>query len=66
MTATFTKINDTRLLRSSIKRYMPNGNTSLNVYYTASRNKMVDVETFTFPTKKLRDEMVAKLDGMFL
>ena len=45
---------------------MPNGNTSLNVYYTASRNRMVDVETFTFPTKKLRDEMVAKLDGMFL
>lgn len=65
MAATFIKINDTRLIKSSIKRYIPNGTTSINVYYCPSRNKM-DVETFSFSTKKLRDGMIARLDGLFL
>jgi len=65
MAATFIKINDTRLIKSSIKRYIPNGSTSLNVYYNPSRNKL-DVETFTFSTKKLRDDMIAKVDAIFL
>ena len=65
MAATFIKIEDVRLIKSSIKRYLPTGETILNVYYCPSRNKL-DVEQFTFSTKKKRDEMVAKLDGLFL
>ena len=65
MAATFIKINDERLIKSSIKRYKPNGLTSINLYYCPSRNRM-DVETFSFLSKKRRDEMVLILDGLFL
>jgi len=65
MIAAFIKINEERLIKSSIKRYKPNGQTSLNIYYCPSRNKM-DVETFYFSTKKKRDDMIAKLDELFL
>ena len=65
MSATFVQINEFRLIKSAIKKYLPNGETCLNVYYSPSRNN-VDVETFSFSNKQLRDEMIAKLDAIFL
>jgi hypothetical protein len=62
---TFIQIGETRLIKSSIKKYGPNGEKKLNIYYNASRNKM-DVETFTFLNKQERDEMLNTLDTLFL
>jgi len=62
---TFVKINEVRLAKSSIKKYTPNGTNKLNVYYSPSRNK-IDVETFDFPSKGKRDDMVDTLDTIFL
>ena len=62
---TFVKINDVRLVKSSIKKYTPNGKTKINVYYSPSRNK-IDVEIFTFITQKERDKIIDILDTTFL
>jgi hypothetical protein len=65
MVATFIKINETRLIKSSIKRYISDGATGIKIYFCPSRTKL-DVETFSFLSKKRRDEMIATLDGLFL
>lgn len=62
---TFIKINEIRLIKSSIKKYLPNDKLKINIYYTPSRNK-IDVETFSFRTQKERDEMIKTLDTIFL
>lgn len=65
MTATFIKINDTRLIISSIKRYISDGPTGVKIYFCPSRTKL-DVETFSFISKKKRDALIVILDGLFL
>lgn len=64
MAQQFVKFNETRLKISVIKKYKPMGTTQLNVYFNTSRDK-VEVETFTFQTEALRNEMVTKLDIIF-
>lgn len=59
----FIGIQETRILKSSIKRYAPNGETKLNIYYTAGRAK-VDCETFTYATKEERDDIIDHLDSV--
>ena len=62
---TFLQINDVRIIKSSVKKYMPNGDKSINIYYTPSRNR-IDVESFVFLSKGERDEMIEILDTIFL
>lgn len=62
---TFILINEERLIKSSIKRYKPNGDKKINIYFSPSRNRM-DVETFAFETKRECDEMLNELDTIFL
>ena len=62
---TFIKINDTRIVKSAVKKYMPNDKLKINIYYAPSRNK-IDVETFTFLTQKERNEVLDMLDTIFL
>lgn len=57
----FISINDVRIHKSTIKKYAPNGESKLNLYYSPSRNRM-DVETFTFDSEKERDKMLETLD----
>jgi hypothetical protein len=59
----FIQIQETRLQKSTIKRYQPVEDNRLAVYFNASRTK-VDKEIFTFASKKERDSMIATLDAM--
>jgi hypothetical protein len=58
----FIKINNTRLKKSSIKKYTPVGKDSINIYFSTSRYK-VDVETFKCD---FREAMLEYLDSIFL
>jgi hypothetical protein len=60
----FILIKNIRLHKNTIKRYQPQGDFQLNVYFNASRSTRVDCEMFKFNTKKERDEMVEKLDTL--
>lgn len=57
----FVCINGIRIHKNTIKKYSPNGETKLNIYYAPSRNK-VDVETFSFDSTEERDEILEMLD----
>lgn len=62
---TFIKINDTRLIKSSIKKYIPSGDVKINIYFNTSRYK-IEMESFSFENKEKREEMINYLDAMFL
>ena len=62
---TFIKINDDRLIKSSIKKYKPFGENKINIYFNTSRYR-VEMEVFQFTTTKERDAMIEYLDAMFL
>lgn len=62
---TFIKINETRLIKSSIKKYIPSGENKINIYFNTSRYK-VEMESFSFENKEKRDEIINYLDAMFL
>jgi len=57
----FIKILEVRIHKSTIKKFAPNGEKNINIYYAPSRNK-IDVETFVFEDKWERDEMLNILD----
>ena len=59
----FIMIKDTRLSRSTIKRYQPIGECDLAIYFSASRNKL-DKEIFKFSTKQQRNEVLQLLDTL--
>lgn len=59
----FILIQDTRLLRSVIKRYQPIGECDLAIYFSPLRGKM-DKEIFKYDTKEKRDEMLQLLDTL--
>jgi hypothetical protein len=59
----FICILGTRILRNTIKRYLPVGENKLNVYYNTSRNKP-ESETFVFNDSEERDEMIDYLDSI--
>ena len=58
----FIKINDTRIRKSTVKKYGPIGDSSINIYFSTSRYK-IDVETFKCNNRK---EMLEYLDTNFL
>lgn len=62
---TFIKINDVRLIKSSIKKYIPSGENKINVYFNTSRYK-VEMDMFSFENKEKRDDMMDHLDAIFL
>ena len=62
---TFIKINETRLIKSSIKKYIPSGENKINIYFNTSRYK-VELETFVFDDTRKRDAVMEYLDAMFL
>jgi hypothetical protein len=62
---TFIKINNVRLIKSSIKKYVPHGKTKINIYFNTSRYR-IEMETFVFPTEEERDNIMEYLDAMFL
>ena len=62
---TFLKINDVRLLKSSIKKYIPFNENKLNIYFSTSRYK-VSVESFSFKDVKERDDVINYLDEIYI
>lgn len=58
----FVQIQERRIRKSVIQKYYPTGILQLNVYYSASRNK-IDVEIFTFTTIEERDAVLYYLDN---
>ena len=61
----FVKINDTRIRKNTINRYIPMDRNKITVYYSPGRNK-VDFESFPFSTLEDRDKMLEELDLNFL
>lgn len=59
----FITIKETRLLRSTIKRYQPVGECDLAIYFSSSRNKL-DKEVFKFDTEKQKNEVLQLLDSL--
>lgn len=59
----FILIKQTRILRSTIKRYQPVGECNLALYFSASRNKL-DKEVFKFNDEKERNDMLTILDAL--
>lgn len=62
---TFVKINEDRLIKSSIKRYIPVKNASINVYFNTSTQKP-EVRTYKFATNEKQKEMLNYLDSIYL
>ena len=62
---TFIKINDVRVIKSSIKKYAPSGENKINIYFNTSRYK-VEMDSFSFENKEKRDDMMGYLDAVFL
>ena len=61
----FVLINETRIRKSTIKRYLPYREDRITIYYSPSRNKL-DYETHTFTSKEDRDDTMDYLDLNFL
>jgi hypothetical protein len=57
----FVSIQGTRILKSAIKKYVPQGETKLVIHYSPSRNR-TDYESFTFDSEDERDEVIHLLD----
>jgi hypothetical protein len=64
MNKDFIRIGNQRIRKNTIKKYQPNGELSINLYYNTSRYK-IEVEAFKFDTTKERDEMLQTLDTNF-
>ena len=61
----FIQIINARILISSIKRYTPFKKDIILIYYTSTRQK-IDNEGFKFENESERDEVLLKLDSIFL
>ena len=59
------KINETRIRKNTIKRYIPMEKNRITIYYSTGRYK-VDFESFPFSTLEDRDKMIEELDLNFL
>jgi hypothetical protein len=59
----FIQIKDTRLLKSTIKRYQPIDDARIAIYFSASRSK-TDKEVFTFDSIQEQKEMLNFLDQL--
>ena len=63
--AKFIKIQDVRYLKTTIKRYIPTGEKSINIHFNTSSSK-IDFRNHNFKTKILRNEALDDLDCVFL
>lgn len=61
----FIKIQETRYLKSIIKKYKPLNAKSIVLYFNSSRFK-AECETITFSSKAKRDEKLNELDLHYL
>ena len=61
----FVLINETRIRKSTIKRYVPMDKNRITIYYSQGRNK-VDYESFPFASLEDRDDTMDYLDLNFL
>ncbi len=57
----FVTIQKTRILKSTIKKYVPQGDKKLLIHYSPSRSR-TDYEAFDFSSQQERDEMLKLLD----
>lgn len=64
MNKAFVKIGRERIRLTTIKKYDEYKDVSIRLYYNTSRYK-IEVQTFKFDTKEIRDEMIEKLDLIF-
>jgi hypothetical protein len=61
----FIQIDKFRIRKSCIKKYVPMGWNQLNIYYSASRNK-IDVEILKFKHRAELEKAVNTLDTHFI
>lgn len=61
----FIKINETRIKKSVIKKYLPVGDLTINIYFNTSKDR-IEVEMFKFANKAKRTHMINFLDTNFL
>lgn len=57
----FITIQTTRIAKSTIKKYVPQGDRKLLIHYSPSRNR-TDYEAFDFQSQQERDEVLKLLD----
>jgi len=61
----FIKIDEYRILKSSVKRYQPSKNGYINIYFNSSINHP-DFKSFHYTTIKLQQEVLNYLDSIYL
>ena len=61
----FIKIQEIRIRKGNIKKYSPQGETKLNIYFSTSRDK-VEYLPFIFDYIEERDEVLDLLDNIFV
>lgn len=61
----FIKINDDRIIKTGIKKYSPNKNATINIYFNLSLTKP-EVRTYNFGTIVNQQSVLAYLDSIYL
>lgn len=61
----FIKLNEDRIIKSGIKKYSPNKNATINVYFNLSLVKP-EVRTYNFGTIVNQQAVLAYLDSIYL
>lgn len=61
----FIKINDDRIIKTGIKKYSPNKNATINIYFNLSL-KTPEVRTYNFGTIVNQQAVLAYLDSIYL
>jgi hypothetical protein len=59
----FVNIKGIRIRKTSIKKYSPQGETKINIYYNTSRYK-IDLEIIDVKNKVARDEILEVMDAI--
>ena len=61
----FIKLNEDRIIKNGIKKYSPNKNATINVYFNLSL-KCPEVRTYNFGTIINQQAVLAYLDSIYL
>ena len=61
----FVLIGRDRILRTAIKRYLPDSNKSINIYFNTSLSKP-EIKTFIFANTGQQINMLMYLDSIYL
>lgn len=59
----FVNIKEIRIRKTTIKKYAPNGQTKINIWYNTSRYK-IDLETINLENEIVRDEILEVMDAI--